>query len=1128
MSHWVDLRKRARDKSKVLREAANGDSAADIVKAAEQTTKVKLVPCPPGDPLLAEAEAVLDSDSGIIWFNQDIPPALLAFYQLHEYAHHWLHPGRRNCQKKDFDAEASEEDAPFGVARVEGYGPNERIEREANIFALEVLLPSDVIRNWYLRQGLNGADIAKKVWLPETMVYHQLAYALLVSDLSTVPDDLGDEKAQPPLDKSQKEAAEWVESPLLVEAGPGTGKTRTLAGRIQFLLNNGIQPSSILALTFSNKAAEEMRSRIAIIAPTQAPDIWMGTFHAFGLELLRKHGTKIGLPSNPIILDPIDALLILEHNLPALNLDRYQNLYDPTLHLRSILAAISRAKDELAGPGDYADLARRMREAAKSEEEIDDAERAIEVARVYEFYQGYLDQEGMLDFGDLIYKAVTLLGSQAELREELRATYSHILIDEYQDVNRASGILLRELAGENKGLWVVGDTRQAIYRFRGASTANMRQFTVDFPAAEKKPLRHNYRSRPEILKVFSAFAPQMKATKGEAFIEWEPKRSPSGTVHLNVAEDFEAEVHGIAEEIKRHYESGIQYKDQAILCRSHASLARIAAHLERYGIPILYLGDLFERPEIRDLLALLSLASEGNGNGLVRVAGFPEYNVSVADVKSLLDFAREKNAYFPEALELANEAPEMSEKGRKIFNKIAHQLKGITFKSQAWMLLAQYLFNRSEYLNPLLEDQTISGQQKRLAIYQFFQFAHSQQIKKAAKTDEPKRHFLDHVRRIEIQGEEKQLRQVPDWASGINAVRLLTVHASKGLEFEVVYLPVLGQRYFPARKQSSVCPAPAGMLTENSENDHIEEEECLFFVALSRARETLCLSRANKYGDQSSNPSILLESVSACIPSSKHLRRQPGKPTRLSSPPGDGLIKSTFDAHELDAYIDCPRKYYYQHVLNLRGRRENSAYLQFHKCVYEVVRWIEDERSAGKTIDGDIAHIRLKDAWEKSGPRDHPYETLYLRDAEMMVSRVAQRAAADSVFIEPPLFKVKLENGEVQFKPDSVAKTVAGAIRSVCRIRTGRPSKTELTNDIYALYHVATEEAYGKNNPIEVMFLSTGEVQKISLKPQTITTRLKHYSDAITGIGQTHFPPDPKDRNCPRCSHYFICPAPIR
>ena len=225
------------------------------------------------------------------------------------------------------------------------------------MYARELLLPCPLLRTWFLKDGLNASSIAASTQLPEGLVHHQLTHALLGPDLSGDHHSV-EQRPEPELDDSQRDAAQAELGPVLVQAGPGTGKTRTLVARVTFLLDNQrVAPENILALTFSNKAAEELHERVTRSVPEAASSLWTGTFHAFGLELLRKHGTKLGLPPKPTVIDPIDALVLLDDSLSDLHLDHYQDLYEPARHLRSILNAISRAKDELVGPERYRELA---------------------------------------------------------------------------------------------------------------------------------------------------------------------------------------------------------------------------------------------------------------------------------------------------------------------------------------------------------------------------------------------------------------------------------------------------------------------------------------------------------------------------------------------------------------------------------------------------------------------------------------------------------------------------------------------------------------------------------------------------------------------------------------------------
>ncbi|MBD0326218.1 MAG: UvrD-helicase domain-containing protein, partial [Pyrinomonadaceae bacterium] len=591
MPHWSYIRAQARLRHREVRafaanvaqhSASAALTAMQLLAYAETLTGLVRIPLVFGDPLLYGAQATLDD--GFIYYNAEIEPRLALYYQAHEFAHHWLHNGGSLCSDEDVDYTESEDKSLYGEGRIEAYGPHQRREMEANVFAREFLLPGDKLRRLYIEEKLNAAQIASRLGLKLDFVLHNLAYALLAPDIKdslTTPDKdetfATSDIAGLTLDESQLAAAHSTHTPLLVAAGPGTGKTRTLVGRILHLLNEGVAPDKIVALTFSNKAGEEMRERVERFAPDAAPKIWIGTFHAFGLELLRRYWQEAALPPRARVLDPVDALFILERHLPQLALDHYQNLYEPTTHLAAILAAISRAKDELVSPDKYAELAQTMLARAQSTgdaEETRKAERAAEVARVYHCYQNYLERNGLLDFGDLIFRTVCLLREQEAVRAELQARYLHVLVDEYQDVNRACGVLLGLLANRGEGLWVVGDTRQAIYRWRGAAPAQVRHFLKDFPHGRTKALTVNYRSLPPIVHFISAVASQMSVlpatdsrtetaatTERADFSAWQAHRRESDStpdeqnaVRFEIATNADAEARELARLIKSQEE----------------------------------------------------------------------------------------------------------------------------------------------------------------------------------------------------------------------------------------------------------------------------------------------------------------------------------------------------------------------------------------------------------------------------------------------------------------------------------------------------------------------------------------------------------------------------------------------
>jgi DNA helicase-2/ATP-dependent DNA helicase PcrA len=752
------------------------------------------------------------------------------------------------------------------------------------------------------------------------------------------------------------------------------------------------------------------------------------------------------------------------------------------------------------------------------------------VARVYTFYQQYLEREGLLDFGDLIFRSVRLFQECPDVRERVRRAYPQVLVDEFQDVNRASGILLRELAGDGSGLWAVGDARQAIYRFRGAAPANMRLFTEDYPNAAVMPLEVNYRSQPAVIETFAGLAPGMRATRGADFTPWRANRpEEGGRIYMEIAEDDAAEGEGLSGLIMDHHAEGIPFGEQAVLCRSHTTLARIGAMLERHGVPVLYLGDLFERPEVRDLLSFLEL-SRGDPGSLLRVARFPEYSVPMADTLAAIKRAKAEGHTIVETIAGAAGMEELSERGRAGLSLLATHLEEAR-GDEAWKVLTRYLFGVGGYLPGLLADRSVEGQQRRLALFQTLQFAHEQRRREVPEGEDRVRHFLDYVRRLELFGEERGLRQVPGWAEGVDAVRLLTIHASKGLEFRAVYVPVLGNGYFPARKQHESCPPPAGMLPAGEEDWHEEEEECLFFVALSRARDALCLSRARRYGRRPSNPSRLLALVADRLP------RPPDSPPTWTSALGEVAavepqtraphIKVRFSSTVLETYIECPRRFYYDYMLGLGSEGGEGAYVRFHRSVYRAINYVHDESEAGREVVLDGALARLDEIWVEEEMPGQTHEELYRSQAREMLRRVVEGGARAGGPRMRPKWEVPLTYGRVAFTPDGAELIEEGgrAVR-LQRLRTGRVSSREKDQPVYALYHKAASIEYpGVEKQVQALYLATGEAVDVVLTERQIETGLARYDSALAGILAGDFHPEPSDRRCPRCPHYFTCPA---
>ncbi len=1112
MDAWIDIRRKAPACHQEALKASKGDRRAKaLIAAALCNDDLEVRHYEPGSIVNKGVLGFLNRSARLVNVAKYQDPVEEQVVIAHEIGHYRLHRDPHNeVTVRPHGLGGDPIDS--GAGRVEGYSPRERKEVQADIFAGEFLCPADWLRDEYINRERRPHEIAKELGLPLHLVMNQMIRALLLPPIG--PPQPPAAAAPHVLDASQEAAATWRDGPLLVDAGPGTGKTRTLVRRIKYLLENGALSGSILALTFSIKASEEMRERLSAMDPDAAIEMWVGTFHSFGLELVAKWPSRVGRTANVRILDQTGSLGILEDNLAKLPLRYFQNLYEPAYELVHVLRAISRCKDELISPAVYRAEAEAALAAARTEDERVDAEKALEVAAIYDIYEQQLQAADAVDFGDLIVLATRLLEEHADVRAYVHDRFKHILVDEYQDVNLASARLLRVICGTGADVWVVADQRQSIYRFRGAEPSNVARFEREF-GGTRRALGTNYRSVAQVVRTFATFSSTMGG--GAMAGRWAADRTDAGDVSLVVAPNLTAEAEAISERINALRARGVPYREQVILGRSHLTLARITGVLERLGIPLLYLGDLFERPEIRDLLSLIALDAEYGGVGLVRVAALRPYQVSRDEALAVIRWAQARRVTTFDALKRTAEIEGLSEAGRAGLARLGVELDGLGPGTSPWTLLTTWLFERGGYLRPLLAANDTHSQQKLVAIYQLLKVCGEQ----VALGDNSRRHFLDRVRRIEALNEDTVYRAVASEAADMDAVRVMTIHGSKGLEFRAVHLPALATRYMPANRQGIRCPPPPRLAHLAIQPQHHEaEEECLFFVALSRARDHLCLSRAVRYTAVNASASKFLDPLAGIVRASRYEGSRQAfadSPDWLPTAP-----RQRYEERELTLYRLCPARYRFEFVDGLHGIRDDSAYSRFHRCVYVTIGWLEGQRLQGKSFDLAAAQQRLAEEWATRGPVGHAFESYYRSTAEGMVAALATAIAAETGTYDRDEWEIPVNGKVVVIRPDRVVIDSTGAVR-IQRVRTGRRTKSEPDNPIYALLRRAAAARYpGRTVTIESFYLATGEVAPVA--PRNDDKAIEQYAEAIDGIerGDFHLP-DP--RRCPNCQCYFVCGA---
>ena len=1071
-------------------------------------------------PILNGGRAVFIPSDRLILHERVGTPFEQAFLVAHEIGHALLGDDADEGLEVEIDPVRAAEPPAVGTERVVDYGHRQRREIQMDLFAREFLLPRYFVRRLHLEDGLSASAIAAKIGAPFAVVAQQLLDALLLPSIEPEEKKVGPEL--PPNDL-QRAAIQHRGAAYLLEAGPGTGKTQTLTARVTSLLAEGVDPRRILLLTFSNKAAREMADRISAKSKDAAGAMWIGTFHAFGLDLIRRFHVELGLAKDPRLLDRTEAVELLEHEFPRLPLRHYRDLYDPSQIIADILAAISRAKDEVVDHGSYEVLAGTMLRDAVSPDDVKAAEQAKEVALVYALYEELKQKAHRVDFGDLVLMPVRLLEENPLVREHFQSLYDHILVDEYQDVNRSSVRLLRALRGAGQNLWVVGDAKQSIYRFRGASSFSMSRFgSEDFAGGERGYLRENYRSVSEVVGAFSVFASGMKAAGPDSALE-SARGSLGLRPELRTVDSSDEQTAALAEAIEEMRLAGYGYRDQAVLCTGNEKLSKLGRDLERLGIPVLFLGSLFERPEVKDLFALLSLLADRRAMGLVRLACVPEFRMSMSDVSSILDVLRNGEVEHISGLQHFTFPSEISDEGKASLTRLSAALEGFDKSSSPWEILSSILLDRTRIAARVASSPTASDRTRAIAIWQAMNFIRSH----GTPPGSPVVSLLDRVRRLVRLGDDRDLRHLPEAAQGIDAVRLMTIHGAKGLEFPIVHLPGMNSDTIPSRPSAPACPPPDGMVEggegnslEVSRSAHSEEQECLFYVALSRARDRLFLYAPTKKGNGHSRPlSPFLERLGS------HLLRQHLKPALVLPPSSEDADMELdiegglrFEAHQITLFESCPRRFFYTHVLQIGGKRKTSPFMQMHDAVRTVVRQVIEGRGA-MDRDGDLRAM-LAAAFEANQLAAHGYVTDFEDLALGMLNYLSSIRQGHEA--QPSrTMSLKFGEEEITVTPDEILDCTDGGT-VLRRVRTGHRRSSE-DEDLGAAAFMLAVNQHLPGARIEMVHLSDGVSTPLTLTVKKLQNRQDRLSEVLGEIRLGRFPANPSAKSCPGCPAFFIC-----
>jgi DNA helicase II / ATP-dependent DNA helicase PcrA len=970
------------------------------------------------------------------------------------------------------------------------------------------------------------------------------------------------------LNDAQREAVAHDGGPLLIVAGAGTGKTTVITRRIAHLIaQRRARPEEILALTFTDKAAAEMEERVDTLVPYGYADVWISTFHAFGDRVLREHALEIGLTPDFRVLNRAEQVIFLRDRLFELPLEHYRPLGDPTRHLQALITLISRLKDEDISPEDYRAFAERLRaEAAADDAEARErAAQQRELAAAHARYQQLMGATDSIDFGDQMVQVLRLFRARPYVLGAYQRRFKFVLVDEFQDTNHAQFELVKLLAARHGNVTVVGDEDQAIYRFRGAAISNILGFLEVYPDARRVVLTENYRStqaildaayrliannNPDRLEVKQGISKRLRAVAGAG-------RAP---VHLYY-ETATQEAEAVAEMIQEQVAAGAWRPDDvAILVRSNADADQFLRSLNLRGIPWTFSGNagLYGRPEIRLLISFLrSVAHVDESVSLHYLASSDVYAVPIVDLTRCATHADRRHQNLFDVFRRLHELPELhgqiSDEGQVAVRHLVADLTRymeLGRERRTGEVLYQFLAD-SGWLDRMSKAATARDEAEVQNISKFF--ARVRDAAGALRYDNVGE-FVKHLDALIDAGDDPAVAEAD---TETPAVRVLTVHKAKGLEFPVVFLVNLVQEKFPSRRRRDALEVPAELLRAAATGGdfHLQEERRLFYVGMTRARRELYVTGARDYGGsrQRKVSQFVLEALDLPREAARLFKARPIEEIRHFAPPAEAPAgappplppdEELLISHkQIDDYETCPLKFKYVHVLRVPIRRHHAV--AYGAIVHKVVEYYLRRRAVGNFTPLDTLLAVYERAWAGEDIlRDQPgtsepaegFLTRQHEEARKAAGREAltrfwHQEEADGqkpTHVEKE-FGFTLEHDRVRGRVDRVDEDLFGAV--IIDYKTGdvarqkdadRRAAASLQLKIYAL---AWREMTGAlPERVELRFLESNLAGRHAPTEDDVAEAVAAVKAAAAGIRARRFDATPSHNACRYCAYSQICP----
>ncbi|HEY2819831.1 MAG TPA: ATP-dependent DNA helicase [Candidatus Acidoferrum sp.] len=966
------------------------------------------------------------------------------------------------------------------------------------------------------------------------------------------------------LNDAQRRAITHGTGPLLVIAGAGTGKTRVITERIRHLLesDSALGGENILGLTYTKKAAGEMKSRIVKTCGERGRDVTILTFHAFCEEILKENGAKY------TILEDVDHWILLRRNMARLKLEKFRRLAEPGQFLGDFLKFFSRCQDELVSSDDFqafadeleADLAidRKLVDDDTFVERSENVALQKEIARAYKVSEEILREKNFYSFGALITRTIDLVRSDATLREKLQQRFKHILVDEFQDTNIAQLELLHLLAAEPRNIVAVGDNDQAIYRFRGASFGSFKLFLERFAGwktgLDSTPYRvtltENYRSTPNILRVATQVIAQNEVSSDF------PNKVLSAThpegERIRIAElaNEDEEATWVAGELERLHRAGTPWRDFAILYRQHNHRDRLVKELAERKIPfVISRLSILEHPLVRDVLAYLRLINKPFDDiAAARVLAAPAWHLEPVDLVRLAERTRKKRTSIYDVLQSPqSDLPfDPSPKAlAELLEFIAAQRKTLKRRTAAEILRT---------LTDWLEIPHLATQRAQRYVRQLAEFLKTWEPKSETRSLHEFLEYLDYF-------EQSGLGTIclDDEAPG-DSVQLMTVHGAKGLEFPHVFLLRINYAAFPARERSPLFEFPVKLMKEELPvgNFHIQEERRLFYVALTRAERKLTITTlTEKKGKVPTfiedilmdatvrkrdvlqlSPKVKLRDTTADDDAGKNakllfpsLSQHPRIYSRITDwaetyhPPTPEPLK--LSASAVDSYRKCPQLFCFSRLWSLK--EGPAATLSFGSVMHTTVkRFIDQYRKGVKLPFDEVARV-FETEWSSAGYEDEYQESEYKKDGieQLRVFHAEFLANPPEVLDQEKSFELPLENNVIINGRIDQINSLGKKDVEIIDYKTGKARKeADARRDLQlSIYAIAAKEIL-ELNPVRLAFhyLQNNQVQSTTRNEKQLDEAQKVIQEAAADIRAGEFSPK-RGFACRGCAYKPVCPA---